>query len=656
MQARPAVPQRQRGGISVNPLLLVGLVVLTLYFARDLVVPLAFALVLNFLLSPAVAWLERRRLARAPAVVLVILVFFSGLGVTGWVVARQIVHVAELLPDYRENIQAKIDSLHTPIGGAAGKALRALDEMSQQLSKGDTLNTPAPDATAPTTRRRRPRSASAPSATTDKAATPQQPMPVQIVEPPEPVGRYLQDIFSPVLRPLAACGIVLVFTLYMLMNREDLRNRVLLLAGMGRLSLMTQALRDAAERISTFLVWQFIVNTAFGLLFGIGLFFIGVPDATLWGALAAIFRYIPYVGTAVAGLLPMLFSVAIFPNWRPGFEILGLYAALEITTANFVEPVLYGSRTGISALALLASAIFWSLLWGWPGLVLATPLTVCLIVLGRHVPQLRFLHVLLGDEAELSPEAKFYERLLAMDLNEAHAIADRFLERRPLTDFYDTVLLPALGLIEQDRHKGAFDDTRGTYLLLSATELVAELSEYKAAASETSPQKESVAITKAITGKDVQEETSEIPAGCAIICIPAGDQADELTAMMLAQLLEQGHHHTLLLPTGSATTEVLERLAQDPATILCISAMPPFVFTQTRTLCQNLRQHLPQNRILVGMWQSPQDPEVLRERFGSAAPDLVATTLAAAVAHIEEWEQSRHDEDEAAALQRVTAE
>lgn len=649
MQARPTVPQRQRGGITLNPLLLVGLVILTFYFARDLVVPLAFALVLNFLLSPAVAWLERRRLRRAPAVVLVILVFFSGLGVTGWVVARQIVHVAEMLPDYRENIQAKIDSLHTPIGGAAGKAVRSLEEMSQQLSKGEsTLNTPTPDAGAPTTHRRRSRLGTAPSATTDKAATPQSPMPVQIVEPPEPVVRYLQDIFSPVLRPLAACGIVLVFTLYMLMNREDLRNRMLLLAGMGRLSLMTQALRDAAERISTFLVWQFIVNTAFGLLFGLGLFFIGVPDATLWGALAAIFRYIPYVGTAVSGLLPMLFSIAIFPNWRPGFEILGLYAALEITTANFVEPVLYGSRTGVSALALLASAIFWSLLWGWPGLVLATPLTVCLIVLGRHVPQLRFLHVLLGDEAELSPEAKFYERLLAMDLNEAHAIADRFLERRPLIDFYDTVMLPALGLVEQDRHKGAFDDTRGTYLLLSATELVAELSEYKSPASAASPDKETVAVTK--------ENESEAPNGCAIICIPAGDQADELAAMMLAQLLEQGHHHTMLLPTGSVTTEVLERLAQDPATILCISALPPFVFTQTRALCQNLREHLPQNRILVGMWQSPQNPDLIRERFGSAAPDRVTTSLAAALAQIEQWEHSRQDEDEAAALQRVTAE
>ena len=223
-----------------------------------------------------------------------------------------------------------------------------------------------------------------------------------------------------------------------------------------------------------------MTNVLFGLLFGLGLSLIGVPDATLWGALAAILRYIPYVGTAVAGLLPVIFAIAIFPHWRQVFEIVGLYGSLEFATSNFFEPWLYGSRTGISALALLASAIFWTLLWGWSGLVLATPLTVCLIVLGRHVPQLRFLHVLLGEDAELAPEAKFYERMLAMDQNEAHSIADRFLDKRPLIDFYDTVLLPALGLVEQDRHRGSFDEDRGNYLLLSATELVAELSEFKA--------------------------------------------------------------------------------------------------------------------------------------------------------------------------------
>lgn len=640
MQSKPPLPARQRGGfLASEPLLLVGLVILTLYFARDLLAPMAFALVINFLLSPAVALLERRGFRRAPAVVLVILIFFSGLGTTAWIVARQIVHVAELLPDYRDNIQTKLDSLHTPIGGAAGKAINSLEDMTEQLStRATSMTPPEPDTATPAPRRRRSRQAlAAPlqaplvsqTPLTDKGATPQQPTPVQIIEPPVPVGRYLQDIFAPILRPLAAAGIVMVFAVYMLMNREDLRNRLLLLAGMGRLSLMTQALRDAAERISRYLVWQFVVNVLFGLMFGIGLRLIGVPDATLWGALAAILRYIPYVGTAFAGLLPVIFAIAIFPNWRPAFEIAGLYAGLEIATANFFEPLLYGSRTGISALALLASAIFWSLLWGWSGLVLATPLTVCLIVLGRHVPQLRFLHVLLGEDAQLAPEAKFYERMLAMDQNEAHSIADRFLTQRPLIEFYDAVLLPALGLVEQDRHKGSFDETRGNYLLLSATELVAELSEYKDDRTAADGGEAATAL-----------EPIQPSKGAPVICIPAGDQADELTAMMMAQLLEQEGHKTLLLPTTSVTAEILERLGQDAETILFISALPPFVFTQTRTLCQRIRERLPHNRILVGLWQSAQDPEVTRERFGSARPDRVVTTLASAMAQIEEWQQS----------------
>lgn len=638
MQAKPAPPARQRGGfLASEPLLLVGLIILTLYFARDLLAPLAFALVLNFLLSPAVAVLERWRLSRAIAVVIVILVFFSGLAVTGWVVTRQLVHVAELLPDYRENIETKLDTVHTPIGGAIGNAMSALDEMTRQLSSHN--NTPiAPPESESAARLRRQRPAAPEVTAPERTAAPQQPMPVQVVQPPVSVGRYLQEIFAPILRPLAACGIVMIFTIYMLMNREDLRNRLLLLAGMGRLSLMTQALRDAAERISTYLIWQFITNVLFGLLFGLGLSLIGVPDATLWGALAAILRYIPYVGTAVAGLLPVMFSVAIFPHWDQVLEIIALYAALEITTANFFEPWLYGSRTGISALALLASAIFWSLLWGWAGLVLATPLTVCLIVLGRHIPQLRFLHVLLGEEAELAPEAKFYERLLAMDQNEAHSIADRFLTKRPLIDFYDSVLLPALGYVEQDRHRGAFDETRGNYLLLSATELVAELSEFKSEVScpDTEP-------------PTPESEQPQAP----IICIPAGDQADELTAMVLAQLLEQRCHNTLLLPTESVTPEILERLGQDPRAILCISALPPFVFTQTRTLCQRIREQLPRNRILICMWQSTQSPEVMRDRFGSARPDRVVTTLAAAVGQIERWQQSAAASMEERAYQPV---
>jgi hypothetical protein len=449
-------------------------------------------------------------------------------------------------------------------------------------------------------------------------------MPVEVIEPPIPVGRYIQTIFTPILVPIGEAGIVMVFTLYMLMNHEDLRNRMLLLAGMGRLNLMTQALNDATRRVSRFLVWQFVVNMCFGVLFGIGLWLIGVPDATLWGALAAMLRYVPYVGSVVGGLLPFIFALAIFPNFYPALATAALAFVLEMTTGNFVEPWLYGAHTGVSALALLASAIFWSMLWGWAGLVLATPMTVCLIVMGRYVPQMGFLHVLLGDEAELAPEAKFYERLLAMDQPEAHAIADRFLEQHSLLELYDTVLLPALGLVEADRHKGGLDEARADFLFLSTAELVTEFSEYS-----------KTPVTQEPHGSLASRPATRAP----VVCIPASDQADELMATMLAQLLEHRGYNTLLLSAESANDEILERLGQEPSTILCISGMPPFAFTPTRALCKRLREWMSTHRILVGLWQSVQDPEQTRERFGHGGPDRVVTRLADAIAQVEAWQR-----------------
>ncbi len=613
MPAKAPPPSRTRGGLLANePLLLIALIILTLFFARELLIPIAFAIVLNFLLMPAVGVLQTRGLRRVVAVVLVILVFFSALGTLGWVVTRQLVHVAELLPDYRENIQAKLDRLHSPLGGAAGRAFTSLEEMAKQLSAPPTVQVPHPAQNG----HRRQRTVRAP-----EAPTVDQPMPVQVIEPPIPIGEYVRTIFTPILKPIGDAGIVLVFTLYMLLNHEDLRNRMLLLAGMGRLNLMTQALNDATSRMGRFLLWQFIVNVCFGLLFGIGLRIIGVPDATLWGALAAMLRYVPYVGSVVGGLLPFIFAVAIFPNFYPAVATVGLIFVLEMVTGNLVEPWLYGAHTGVSSLALLASAIFWSMLWGWSGLVLATPLTVCLIVMGRYVPQMGFLHVLLGDEAELAPEAKFYERLLAMDQTEAHAIADRFLEQHSLLELYDTVLLPALGLVEADRHKGGLDEARADFLFLSTAELVTEFSEYGKTAVTEEPQG--------------AHPTARAP----VVCIPASDQADELVATMLAQLLEHRGYNTLLLSAASANEEILERLGQERSTILCISGMPPFAFTPTRALCKRVREWMSGNRILVGLWQSVQDPEQTRERFGHGGPDRVVTRLADAIAQVEAWQR-----------------
>ncbi len=433
------------------------------------------------------------------------------------------------------------------------------------------------------------------------------------------------------LRPIGTFGVVIVFTIYLLMKREDLRHRILLLAGMGRINVMTQALQDAATRISQYLLFQAAVNAAYGTCFGFGLFLIGVPNATLWGVLAAILRIIPYVGTATSLILPLIVSVAIFSSWSQPLLILGLFLTLELTATNFVEPWLFSSRTGISSLALLAMAIFWALLWGWPGLILSTPLTVCIVVMGRYVPHLSFLHTLLGTDAELSTEALFYERLLAMDQQEAHAVANRFLEGKTLVELYDSVLIPALALVEQDRHQGTLDDVRCNFFFLSIGELVAELTDYQP--------KENPNLLPAASFPSRSHRQSDF----AVVCISASDQADELTTHMLVQIMERAHHQTIHLPGGSVSTEILESLANEPNTVIFISALPPFAFSQARAICQRVRLHLPHNRIVIGLWNTPDDPDqtpdLTIERFGNGKPTVIVNTLAQALRQVTLWRQ-----------------
>jgi hypothetical protein len=429
------------------------------------------------------------------------------------------------------------------------------------------------------------------------------------------------------LRPIGTFGIVIVFTVYLLLKREDLRHRILLLAGIRRIRLMTQALEDATTRISQYLLFQATVNAVYGTLFGFGLFLIGIPNATLWGVLAGMLRIIPYVGTTTALALPLVVSVAISPSWSPPILVIGLFLTLSLTATNLVEPWLFSSRTGISSLALLAMAIFWALLWGWPGLILSTPLTVCIVVLGRYVPQLSFLHTLLGTDAELSAAALFYERLLAMDQQEAHAVANRFLEGKTLVELYDSVLMPALALVEQDRHQGVLDDVRCNFFFLSIGELLAELTDYH--------QKETGDSAFRAPGFSMQEDF-------AVACISASDQADELTTQMLVQLMEQASHQTLYLP-ASVSIEILGALANEPDTVIFISALPPFAFSQARTICQRVRSHLPHNRIVIGLWNPTEDSDQTHdltvERFGNGRPTVIVNTLAQAVRQVTQWHQ-----------------
>ncbi len=609
---------------ALNPLVVLAGVILILYFARAVLIPLALALTLNFLLTPMVLWFQKLGLRRVPAVALVMLISISVIAGVGWVVADQLLEVASNLPKYRIHIHNKIEALHFPPDSALGRAADSVAEIGQEFDSSPNPATPSASLTAPGSQAR-------------TASQPPAPVPVQVVTPAAGGLQYLSQMLGKALRPLGTAGMVLIFTIFILVTQVDLRNRVLRLAGVAQLNTMTLALDDASNRVSRYLVVQFLVNASYGLCFGTGLFLIGIPNAILWGIFAGVFRIVPYAGVLTATAFPLVLSLALFDGWGPPVLVILLFALLELVSTNLVEPLLYGARTGISSLALLVTTVFWTMLWGWAGLVLAVPLTVVAVVLGRHVPRLSFLHVLLGDETALSVEAQFYQRLLALDQEDARAIVLAFLQTHPLVSLYDQVLVPALTLAEQDRHKGALDDARESFLFLSVSEIVSELAVYRP--EEVAPKRRGLRSRWRSTARpDLPSAIAEpAPSTVRIFCLAANDQADEITSSMLAQLLERAGHGVLSLPVGSPVEEVLTNLLPEPQDVVCISAVPPFAFAQARTLCQRIRIHLPQIRILAGIWGFSGDLEKAKERFGSTRPDRVVASLAQALEQISDW-------------------
>ena len=597
-----------------------------MYLARQVLIPFAFALTLAFMLAPVVVLLQRIHLPRFLAVLLVITGATLATAGVAWEVANQLVSVVNDLPKYRQNIRNKIDSLRSPKKSVLAQATENVKEISKDLSASTTA--PRPAAGAPHTPAR--------------PAAPTPPAKVEIVEPEITGLPYLREIVSPILGPLAEVGVVLIFTVFMLANREDLRNRFIRLAGAGRLNLMTQAIDDAVQRVSKYLLLQFLVNAGFGLVFGIGLFFIGVPSAFLWGALAGIFRIVPYIGALAAAAMPFMLSLAVFDGWQAPVLVFVLYTVLELVVGNFVEPLLYGAHTGISSLAILVTAVFWAVLWGLPGLILSTPLTVCAIVLGRYVPQLAFLHILLGEEPVLEPQEHLYQRLLAMDPVEARSVADEFLKTHPLVELYDSVLLPALALAEQDRHKGAIDPAREESLFLTLAEMIAEFAEHQ-----------DVAAVPAEPGADPTAESERADAtleiarplpndGPRILCVPARDEADAISAAMLAQVLERAGFSTICLPVGVPLEEMKMLLNTGTDDFVCICAVPPFALAHSRTLFKQMAVRFPGMPVLVGIWGFTGDVNRAKGHFAQAArSDPLTTTLAGALNSLTELREKQ---------------
>ncbi len=607
---------------TLSPLVILAAVILILYFARAVLIPLALALTLNFLLTPMVMWFQKLPMHRVPAVALALLISAAAAGGMGWVVANQLLQVANDLPKYRLNIHNKIEALHLPSDSALGRATETVKEIGDEFS--DSGNSPA----GPQPGR---------GSQAGTASPPARPLPVQVVTVPTNGFQYLREWLGPALRPLGTAGMVVIFTIFILIKQEDLRDRLLRLGGVAQLHAMTLALDDAARRISRYLVMQCLVNTCYGVCFGAGLFLIGIPNATLWGVIAGLLRIVPYAGVLTATAFPFAMALAGFNGWGPPVLVVLLFALLELIAGNIVEPWLYGAHTGISSLALLVTTVFWTILWGWGGLVLAVPLTVCVIVVGRYVPRMSFLHVLLGDETALSVEAQFYQRLLALDQEDARMIATTFLKTHPLVSLYDEVLVPALTLAEQDRHKGALDETRESFLFLSVSEIVSELAVYRTEEAPAKSKKLNVRWRSARPRELPPSQPEPIPSAIRIFCLPANDQADEITSSMLSQLLERAGHGVLSLPVGSPFEEILTHLSPEPQDVVCISALPPFAFAQSQALCQRIRMHLPEIRILAGIWGYAGDLDKAKERYGGTRPDRVVASLAQAVEQIGQW-------------------
>ena len=573
-------------------LIAVALTITMLYFGRQIFIPLALALILSFLLSPLVSFLERGRLGRVAAVVIVLAV---GLAITvgiGWAVAGQLLEITGHIRDYKDNLVATVHSLHPLSNGPLGQATATVKELNKELEVP-------------------------PGQPAHSAARATKPIPVQVTAPPTNFIEDLRSLLGPIAGLLETIGMVIIFAAFMLIKREDLRNRLIRLGGQGQLTVMTQALDDASTRLSRYLFLQFLVNCTYGILFGVGLYFMKVPHALLWGALAALLRLVPYIGTLAATTFPILMALAVFPGWKVAVLIFALFVVLEAVVANVVEPWLYGSGTGISAIAILVAAVFWSILWGPVGLILATPLTVCLVLAGRYVPQLSFLEVLLGDEPVLSPQEHFYQRLLAMDQDEARNIAEAELKDKSLDTLYETVFIPGLRLAEEDRHAEILTDRNVDFISQTTREIIEDLGDR---------------MVRPVTQQVRDGSLERQPSALEIVCIPARDEADELVGMMLAQLLQQAGYKASYLAIGTVD-DMLRKVEQGGYRIACVSALPPFAVGQARSLCKRLRAKLPDVAVVVALWQFDGGVPRAQERAGGCA-DAVATSLSESLLQI----------------------
>ena len=580
-QVPPSAPDtRTLVGLAVT-----AIVVAALYLAQDVLVPITMAVMLSFVLSPLTNLLRRIGLWRVPSVVLSILLALAVIGALGTLIGSQAAGLAEDAPRYAEAIEQKVEGVQAFATSRLGFLLRAFG------APGETA--PAPPSQALPPARGRTRAA---------VPVPQAPVLVELARPRTSALTVARTILEPVLAPLETTFLVFIVAVFILLQKEDLRDRFIRVFGSTDLHRTTLALDEAGERLSRFFIAQLGINASFGLVIGLGLWAIGIPTPALWGGLAGLLRFVPYIGPLLGVVPPLALAAAIDPGWGTAARVAMLFVAVEPLTAYVVEPLLYGHSTGLSPASVIVAAIFWTWLWGPIGLILSTPLTLCLVVMGRHVRSLEFFDVLLGDRPPLSAVDTFYQRILADNPDDALAKAESLLGDRSLLDYYDSVVLPALKLAAADEAIGKLSRQRSAEMSRSMLAVIDELCEHV----------------------DVGPAADRGPAGSGVVaCVAGRGPFDETVAAMLAQLLEQ---------RGVASRRVSHNaVSRDAITDLDIAGVDAFVVsylelagtpTRLRSLVKRLRAHAPAARIVVGLWpegDATMSDEQARQMLGADA-------------------------------------
>jgi predicted PurR-regulated permease PerM len=577
-------------------------VVSTLYWAQIVFVPVALAVLATFLLTPPVRWLERKGLGRAPAVGLVVIVAMGCVAETGWLITRQMSSLAQELPNYTVNIQKKVQSMREMSGG-----WDRLQKMIDDVTGGGQ----------------------APADLGLDVDVPKEPTTVTIRPDSVWVGRWPHFIGS---AAEVAGGMALTFVLaiFGLFKREDLRNRFLRLIGHGRLAYTTKAVDEAGDRVSRYLFTQAIVNLGYGLTLAIGLSILGVQYALLWGFLAAMLRYVPYIGAWLSITFPLAISIATAETWFQPLAALGLFIAMELVTYNAIEPIFFKRSMGVSEVAQLVSAAFWGFLWGPVGLVLSAPLTVCLLVVGKYVPQLEFLDVLLGDDPPLEPAVSLYQRLLAWDEDDATRLVNDQLKVLPPDAVYDELLIPALSFVKRDRIREEIAVEDEEYILRATREVIDDLAPLPPAGSPPATR-------------------------LGVLACPAFDGADHLALEMLGKLLGAERWKFDIVPSEMLAAEIVDRAVAGGHAIICIGSVPPGGLAHTRYLCKRLRSQLPNVKILVGRWGRKANEES-GQQLNEAGADVVTTTLLATRSQFNTWQPilTQSDARSAAAATKPT--